>query len=189
MRKIYVDPSKIWDFFQQHKDELLKNMIPIAEDKADPFETVIYITNVQGYMCLAVYMDDEPIYNESFQTSLDAKEGAEYFYYSFLSNETAEDEDDEEDEEDDEVDTEEMEMREHEIHTAFMEFLEAIVDPIDLMALSYDEASVEELKQDVLEYLGDYGLMVWNPRLVVDDDGQGTHVVNYPYRRASGRNF
>ena len=186
MIKIYVDSHKVWDFFRQNKAEMLTNMIPIAENTDT--DTVVYITDVHGAMCVAVYINDELEYEEPVMAKYDAQFTMEFIYSKYIMTSEPEDEpEDEDDDEDEDEDDEDLitdadiEIREHEIHTAFEDFISAIVDPTDLIMLINDPASFEDLKTYVLEAISEAGYPVFRPTYILDYDCEGETLVCFPY--------
>lgn len=165
---VLVQPSEIWEYFQEHKKELEESYLLVASD--DDGEVEIYLTEENGMPYFRVEISGQC---ESEADSI-SKINAEGNYRELISL-FIEDEYGTEMFSDDEID------RLNEIQNAAEGFL------MVLLGCSPDEACMEENEIDevvdrVEEFLyEECGIPVWHPTIVDDETTGEANVVQYPY--------
>ncbi|MBQ2616246.1 MAG: hypothetical protein IJF90_05260 [Synergistaceae bacterium] len=189
---ITIEASAVWNYYQQHVDELEEMMHEIAGDEEKGVS--IYITDNSGKACAVVFVDDEETYRENFLSGGDCENNIAKIYRKYLDETPNEDivfDDWEGDfEEQYGVFLSEREkdkrIREREIE------LDVAFEDLMLTLLSGEEGcpdfpdGIEEittdLKEMVIAYLVDvYGFDIYRPAYNKDEFGE-EYYTSYPYR-------
>ena len=179
-KKVTVEASELWDYFQKHKEKLVSSMHEVASN--DEFGIVIYITEDEGLARIVVTADDEEVYDEEVISAKDCKDTAERIYDDYLTSNVIEilaggkdDEDDSRFEIEDQI-----EEREAELEDALYMFLGAVCDD-DSVEYYLEDELVQDVKEHFLEYLArKWGIPIRRPMFLEDEDGE-EFFEEYPY--------
>lgn len=189
---IHLQPENIWQFFQQNKKRLSKEMVVIAEN--DETEYAVYLTEEDGFPHFCVCKGSgAPEYEEGAINEQDCADTAKKCCVQYLFPVTVTsrrgklytfDEDgcvtdlDEQDQEDT------IYQREDDLFFALYDFLNVVLQSeegdIDAAEM-FDQESLEEILDSILESLSaDFGLPIYRPMMVEDETG-GEIYTEYPY--------
>lgn len=176
--RIIVDPSDVWDYFNEHIDELFGSMKMIADNSQYGIE--IYLTETGNLPTIMVSADGEEIEEESCVSANDCVKTVQDFYDKYLSDGVVgilmgED--------GDKTMSEELELideREAEIDDAMYMLLDTLVSNLFDFVEEPDELC-EELKDHICEYLYQkYDISVYRPMYLECEDGT-EEFAEYPY--------
>lgn len=198
---IHIEPEEIWQFFQKNKKRLKKEMVLIAENEDTGY--ALYLTEEDGLPLFSVCKDDnDPEYEEGAINEKDCTDTAKQCCVKYLrpvvvhSKKYASSPEYEDDDywcdtpskkEQDEL----IENRELELLFAMGDFLMAATnDNTCADGSDYVDTYGADLVMDVLDYFlqtlaEDYGLLVYRPTMVDDDDTGEEVLVEYPYNDPS----
>lgn len=175
MDNIVLYPSGVWEYFQNHKDELKDNMLKIAESPNGSWEVWIY--NEDDNLRIIVTDTDDDIIDEGWATTepecLDVVGDMYSCYLGYVGDEV------DLDGEDEYINKELISEREDEIDVLFRNML------FDLLDKSVAEDVIEEIADDVKEHTLEYiarrhGLPIYRPMYLEDEDGKDFYS-EYPY--------
>ena len=176
MDNIVLYPSGVWEYFQNHKDELKDNMLKIAESPNGSWE--VWISSEDDNLRIIVTDMDDDIIDVGWATSeSECKEVTCDIYACYISY--FEGDEDNTDSEDDYINKEIIAEREDEIDVLFRNML------FDLLDKSVAEDVIEEIADDVKEHTLEYiarrhGLPIYRPMYLEDEDGKDFYS-EYPY--------
>lgn len=174
---IIIDAKDVWNYFTEHRKELVEDMITIAENT--DFDVTIYLTNEDDLPYLMVESDNINsvqinIENEESCGSIVQEAYKQYLTENILSIIAAE----QEAEEDVELIIEE---REGDIDGFILRLLEDLFGDDEPIIYSEEvDDIVEDCKEHFLEYLyRKHNLSVYRPMELEDDEG--VFFEEYPY--------
>lgn len=176
--RIIIDPGDVWDYFNEHMDELFGSMKMIADNSQYGIE--IYLTETGNLPTIMASADGEEIDEESCVSANDCATTVQDFYDKYLSDSVVsilmgECEDKSMSEE-----LELIDERELEIDEAIYMLLDTLVPNLLDVAEDPDEI-YEEMKERICESLyKDYGISVYRPMYLECEDGTD-EFCEYPY--------
>lgn len=176
--RIIVDHGDVWDYFNEHIDELCGAMKMIADNSQYGIE--IYLTETGNLPTIMASSDGEEIEEESCVSANDCAKTVKEFYDKYLSDSVvnilmgvSEDH----------TASEELELideRECEIDDAMYTLLDTLVPGLFDFANDPDELC-EELKDHICEYLyQNHNISVYRPMYLECEDG-AEEFSEYPY--------
>lgn len=177
MDNIVLYPSGVWEYFQNHKDELKDNMLKIAESPNGSWE--VWISSEDDNLRIIVTDMDDDIIDEGWATTEhECLDIVGDIYSCYLGYVDADDEVDL-DSEDEYINQELISAREDEIDVLFRNML------FDLLDKSIAEDVIEEIADDVKEHTLEYiarrhGLPIYRPMYLEDEAGKDFYS-EYPY--------
>lgn len=170
---VYVFPAEVWSYAKENKEQLQKNIVIIAED--GEYEVTIE-REQSGDLLMSVLSDGKLVESERLFSEDDAVIACRTCYSRYFGKPTPESEPEEYD-----VDTD---MCDHEIALRESELLNSIRDLVDVVSDYADCKLTEEDELDILTdvcgILSGYGIPVYYPMWVEDEDGNEVFV-EYPY--------
>lgn len=184
MTNVMIAPSEVWEYFQEHKDELKTEMHKIAESSHSSWE--VWISNEDDGLRIVVTDMDDDIIDEGWATSeSECKEVVGDIYTCYISY--FEDDEDTAGSEDSYINQEIIAEREDEIDVLFRNML------FDLLDKSVAEDVIEEIADDVKEHTLEYiarrhGLPIYRPMYLEDEDGDDFYS-EYPYEEMIFEDF
>lgn len=183
-KKIAVEASELWSYFQKNKDELISSMREIASN--DEFGIVIYLSaESEEFAHIIVEADDTEVYTETVISEGDCKYAAERIYNTYLSGSVVNvltDGNITDGRSWTQIEDEEIENREYEIDDALYAFLGAVCDDVYYEDYYIDEELIQDVKEHFLEYLArKWGLPIRRPMRMEDEDGE-IFFEEYPYQ-------
>lgn len=177
MKTTILEPSGVWEYFQENCDDLRDMMFLVAEN--DEYGTEIYITNDGGLPAVIVTADGVQVFEEAIVSERDCEKTVGKAYDTYLTEAAVqallEDmylEDDEE---------LSINEREEELNDAIYDFLIVVLDGfLDENSCDYDKLC-EDLKDHFCEYIArKHELPVRRPMYLEYEDGR-TEYEEYPY--------
>ena len=202
MVTIEVPASKVWTFFYMNRSKLMHSMAQIASN--DETKYALYITDDRGYPTFLVFHGDdkEPEYEEGAIGPADCEKTVQRCISKYLipvtvetkgqepePPETEPQEDEGEEGLSGEISESEANLacydRGKELVDAFMEFLKVVLMEYDTNSAIkeyYGEYEIEEALDFTLEGLAqEYGLPVYRPMIIEDNDAGVDCFIEYPY--------
>ena len=193
--KIHVNPGDVWDFFDKNLARLAKEMVLIAENEDTDYS--IYLTEDQNYPLLSVYKNDLKLYEEGVISRTDCEKTTKGLYtkYLFPLVVTSKDFDSASEEallfgepaskQDIE---DEIYERSDELYLATIDFLQVLLgyrDP-DMLISEYGDIT-EEFLDSTCEFLSEeYGIPIFRPMFVVDEETGDETYTEFPYMEFNG---
>lgn len=197
----YVLPEKVWELFDKNESRLNGKIVEIAENTDTGYS--LCVTIERGTRLVQVYRNGELEKEDVVVNRSDCTDVVCFMIDTFMiplgdyapSVEEEKSEDGEndlpiDDEEDDgeEKPEDEVYEREDELSLAVWDFIEtAITDRHGAVNQDYwlDTLSEEDIQDILDEFLtvlsGKYGLPVYRPTLIEDDETREMHYTQYPY--------
>lgn len=194
--KIHVPADEVWSFFQKNKDRLSEEMVLIAENEETEYS--LYLTEEDGLPLFSMCKgDDEPEYEEGAINEKDCADTAKQCCVKYLMpvivnsskgyggvwNEEEDDIPFSYRDEQEEI----IENREWELLFAMADFIitatkdNTCSDGSDYID-TYGADLVQEILDEVLQKLAEeYGLSIYRPMMVNDDETGGDMLIEYPY--------
>lgn len=170
---VYVFPAEVWSYAKENAEQLQKNIVIIAED--DDYEVTIE-REQSGDLLMSVLSDGELVESERLLSEDDAVIACRTCYSRYFGKSATDPEVDEYD-----VDTDicdhEIVLRESELLNALRDFIDVVSDYADCSLIEQDES---DILTDVCGILSGYGIPVYYPMWVEDEDGNEVFV-EYPY--------
>lgn len=186
--KIYVPCRGLWKFYLSNRLRCRESYVLVAENQDIGYG--VYLTEEDCLLVLYVFLgeNDRPEFRAEIPDEVSAEAIAGKTYLAFLG---AEDEEPEEEEPEDELEIEpdeiseddEIYAREDELLQASGDFLAAVLRMYDGEAVkeAYGETLIEEfLEQALLTISEDFGLPIYRPTHLEDENGESVYV-EYPY--------
>lgn len=184
---INLEASRVWDFFQTHKDMLMTKTYLLASHPE--FGTEIYLTEAAGFPEIIVLSDDYTCDEECAITKTECERVVSRFYDEYLTNHivgktagiqnsTADADDDSPLSQDDMISERELELDD-----AIFDFLDCVTaDGSNKLSMRPDfDDMCEDLKEHFLEYMArKHGLKIYRPMVLEDDKGE-EFFEEYPY--------
>lgn len=192
--KIHVPEDKVWEFFENNQDRLSKEMVLVAENTDT--EYAVYLTEESFLPVLAAAKGNGEIeYKEPCVTENDCAAVAKTMYSRYLYPVEVEskkkylqdDPIDGDDEFDfgDRMDKEDAQyIRDDELSLAMSDFLAVALEEVDSSDVyeKYGASMIEDILGSVLQMLTDvYGLSIYRPMFVVDNDTGLEVYTEFPY--------
>lgn len=175
MTNVMIAPSEVWEYFQEHKDELKTEMHKIAESPHNSWE--VWISNEDDGLRIVVTDMDDDIIDEGWATSeSECKEVTCDIYACYISY--FEGDEDNTDSEDDYINKEIIAERENEIDVLFQNFLFDLLPDTDEDIIA---TAADDIKEHVLEYIArKHRLPIYRPMYLEGEDGKDFYS-EYPY--------
>ena len=182
MSNIMIESHDLWDYYQEHKDELSASMHEVANHF--DYGIKIYITGDESKPQIVVEADDEEVYREDIASEWDCRNTAERIYNDYLTAKAMEmlglEEKDIEDSEEDDI-NEQIEEREIELDDAVYQFLTDVLGGAPYIVGDDLDEMLDDLKEHFLEYMArKWGLDIYRPMILEDEDGED-FFEEYPY--------
>lgn len=192
--KVYVPVEDLWGFYIENSQRCAEEMILIAENTSTKY--AVYMTEESSQLMFSVCKGDrEPEYEEYAMNDDDCAKTAKKLLLRYLVPftvtdgrvsipETLPDVDDDgacpsrQDIED------EIYEREDELDIALKEFLAVVLqlEDADTVLAACEQACIDEILNDFLEYLGnEQGLEVFRPMFVLDEETGCEVYTQFPY--------
>lgn len=177
MEIIIFHPEELWEYFEEHMDELRNDEVVVARNSALGTTISIYVP-VGGGLTIAAAEDDVPVGEVTVNNGADCRIKAQAFYDKYLNVDYASvvfpDEMEQTDKED-----EEIEEREGELNGVVDELLWTVLDKSDYEKL--EDSDRENILDHFCEYLyKTYDFDIYRPMRLEDEDGND-FFVEYPY--------
>ena len=169
MKTIFVEPEDVWDYVEDHTEDLETAMHIIASDESDGI--IIYITvDDDDNPFISVTQDSEEIYTEYCVNDKDCERTVRKVYNDFLDDNNVVEETFEE----------KMEDREFDLDSAVINFL-CEVD--ENAGHNFNNEEIEEIKDHFLEFLArNYDIEIYRPMVLVTATGE-EFTSEYPYKQ------
>lgn len=188
-QKILLEPSEVWGYYIEHKDDIENTMYEIASN--DAYGVVIYLSeDVKGVACITVNADDSEVYSESVVNDTDCQRTVDKIYNDYLTDKAVEILSElaleEEDAETDESLLEQEDTiaeREEELDAFVYDFVMSILGGeayYDGTGFELDDM-LEDIKDHFLEYMArKHDLPIYRPMVLEDENGED-FFEEYPY--------
>ena len=174
---IIVEAKDIWSYFQEHRAELLHDMVTVAEN--DDFDVIIYLTNDGGKPSLMIESSNVQSTEYSIDDEASCEATVAEAYDTYLTDKIIEVIAEEEMEADLELEAT-MEEREADITSFFERLIEDLFPDEPILYTDLMSDLVEDCKEHLLEWFyRKHGLSVYRPMELEDDEG--VFVEDYPY--------
>ncbi len=176
--RIIVEASDVWDYFMEHKSDLVSSIRMIAENQEYGIE--IFLTKDDDLPLITVTADDDEIWSEAVVSRNDCASTVKEIYDTYLSQEVMNVLMGENDGHTAAEEMEEIDEREMELDDAIYGCLMAIAPNLFDIADDPDELC-EDLKDHICEYLyTQHGISVYRPMYLETEDGTD-EFVEFPY--------
>lgn len=178
MQKITVNASDVWNYFQEHKEELEGTEHIIAEN--EEYGVEISLSAEHDLPCFIVTADGYQYAEERAVSASDCKETVEMLYKYYLTESFVDGERCEESRLDQE---DEIAERELELDDAFTMLLDTLIEG-DLGLYFGEEVDdiLEDIKDHTIEYLyRKHGISIRRPMVLEDEENGEDFFEEYPY--------
>jgi len=177
---VYCASSNVWNTFCEESEQIRDDPKLIAENKEFGITVFLMYEEEQGKPAIVVYADDDPIFAEVANDSVECEDVCqraygytyeEKLFEKFLENDAEIEIDFPEEENDEEGD---IEDREAELDACIEDFLSDILgDPIeDFVGTKEVSELIEDVKDHFLEYLArKWNVPIYRPMILENDDG------------------
>ncbi len=190
--KIHVPPTEVWQFFAKNRKRLKDETVLVAENKDTKY--AVYLTEEKGLPLFEVYRGDQKLCEESAVSQDDSTAVAKRLYVKYLLPVSVDGggerfDDVPEDPEEDEPRPKTRQEIEDEMYERDDELLQATYDYLETV-LGTPRESVDDLMgSDVADFLDrvceilamDFGVSVYRPMYLINDDTGGEYYEEYPY--------
>lgn len=178
MARIIIEDSDVWDYFNEHKEELCSSTKMIADNQEYGIE--IFLTEYNDFPMIMVTADDKSIDEEVTVSVNDCTHTVKEIYDKYLSNEVISILIGENEEYTDAEKLEIIDEREAEIDDAIYVCLAELVPNLFDITDNPDEF-YEDMKDHICEYLYlKHGISVYRPMYLESEDGTD-EFVEFPY--------
>ena len=186
---IFVPANEVWTFFQGNRNRLEREQVVIAENNNTNY--TICLTEEEGFPLFIVSRGESKEYEEDSINEQDCIETAKRCYKTYLFPVTICETDDSEDDEEEEdflIQQEQEDAiyeRDDQLTFAVSDFLQVVLqegqDGADILS-AYGAAKIDEILDMILSLLAEeYGLMIYRPMFLTDEETGDEIYVEYPY--------
>ena len=169
---IYVFPAELWEYIRENDKLLREHIVVIAEQGSCE---IALERKKNNDLVVSVLVDDKLIESETIGTKDEAITVCRTYYARYFGNRP------EDQIEDDEA---EIEAIDHEILLRELELKNIVRELIDVASnydcCEIDDIDVASILDEVCGLLNDYGIPVYYPQWIEDENGEEVFV-EYPY--------